>query len=270
MTEDILTRARTLSGYDDVSRIRQAQDHEWVLDQVPRAPSTVADLGCGTGALLDAALSRWPGVVRTVGIDGNAGRVRKAGARLAGRAELLTADLLELPSLDDRFDAVFMTSVLHWLHPDENRAFAWTSAHLAPGGTFVLTTHHPVTDVQGYGAEDLVAREALAALGYDDSLTGIVPMGVRARPAPTVRALLARHFTVAAVEERHVPVRARSAGQYRDFHASTFGTYFSRLVPDGRQEDFFTEVGRAAARRTAEHGEVYGITVRAWRATSPT
>ncbi|MFE3514101.1 class I SAM-dependent methyltransferase [Streptomyces sp. NPDC059166] len=267
MTEDILTRARTLSGYDDVSAVRQAQDHDWVLDQVPGAPSTVADLGCGTGALLDAALARWPGIVRTVGVDGNDGRVRRAGARLAGRAELLTADLLGLPPLEDRFDAVFMTSVLHWLHPDENRAFAWISAHLAPGGTFVLTTHHPVTDADGYGGEDVVAREALSALGYGDSLAGVVPMGVRARPAPTVRALLARHFTVTASEERHVPVRAESAARYRDFHASTFGTYFSRLVPDGRQEDFFSAVGRAAARRTAAHGEVYGITVRVWRAT---
>ncbi|WP_030598373.1 class I SAM-dependent methyltransferase [Streptomyces fulvoviolaceus] len=267
MTDDILTRARTLSGYDDVSRIRQSQDHDWVLDLVPEPPSTVADLGCGTGALLDAALARWPGVVRAVGIDGNERRVREAGVRLAGRAELLTGDLLRLPPLDDRFDVAFMTSVLHWLHPDEDRAFAWTAAHLAPGGTFVLTTHHPLTDARGFGGEDVVARDALAALGYDDSLAGIVPMGVRARPAQPVRALLARHFTVTAVEERQVPVRAESAERYRDFHASTFGTYFSRLVPPDRQEDFFEAVGRAAARRGAEHGEVYGITVRAWRAT---
>ncbi|MEV8453257.1 class I SAM-dependent methyltransferase [Streptomyces sp. NPDC052095] len=266
MTDDILERARTLSGYDEVSRIRQAQDHDWVLSLVPRAPRTLLDLGCGTGALLGAALDRWPDTVGAVGVDGSAHRVREAGARLAGRAELLTGDLLSLPGLDDRFDAAFMTSVLHWLHPDEERAFAWIATHLAPGGAFVLTTHHPVTDGAGFGGEDVVARDALRLLDAPAHLSGIVPMGVRARPVSGVRALLERHFTVEESYERTVPVRAEGAGQYRDFHAATFGTYFSRLLPDDRQTDFFDAVGRAAAARTAEHGEVYRITVRAWRA----
>ncbi|MFF0739943.1 class I SAM-dependent methyltransferase [Streptomyces sp. NPDC004111] len=264
--DDILARARTLSGYDDVSRIRQAQDHDWVLNLAPPFPSSVADLGCGTGALLEAALERWPTVGRAVGVDGSGHRVREAGSRLTGRAELLVGDLLELPPLDDRFDVTFMTSVLHWLYPDEDRAFAWIAAHLAPGGAFVLTTHHPVTDAAGFGGEDVVARDALRLLGVDDGLAGIVPMGVRARPADDVWTLLERHFEIAAFDERHVPVRALGAAQYRDFHASTFGTYFSRLLPAHRQQEFFEAAGEAAARRTAADGEVYGITVRAWRA----
>ncbi|MFG3242147.1 class I SAM-dependent methyltransferase [Streptomyces sp. NPDC048157] len=266
MTDDILDRARTLSGYDDVSRIRQAQDHGWVLGLAPGTPRTLLDLGCGTGALLEAALDRWPDAARAVGIDGSGHRVREAGVRLAGRAELLTGDLLSLPALDDRFDVAFMTSVLHWLHPDEDRAFAWIAAHLAPGGAFVLTTHHPATDSAGLGGEDVVAVDALRSLGAPGDLSGVVPMGVRARPAKDVRALLERHFTIEESHERTAPVRAADASQYRDFHAATFGTYFSRLLSDDRQTEFFDAVGRAAAARTAEHGEVYRITVRAWRA----
>ncbi|WP_148841299.1 class I SAM-dependent methyltransferase [Streptomyces sp. sk2.1] len=207
MTDDILDRARTLSGYDDVSRIRQAQDHAWVLGLVPGVPRTLLDLGCGTGALLEAALDRWPDTARAVGVDGSGHRVREAGVRLAGRAELLTGDLLGLPALDDRFDVAFMTSVLHWLHPDEERAFAWVAAHLAPGGAFVLTTHHPVTDPAGLGGEDVVAVDALRLLGAPAELSGVVPMGVRARPAPDVRALLERYFTIEETQERTVPVR---------------------------------------------------------------
>ncbi|MEU9319928.1 class I SAM-dependent methyltransferase [Streptomyces sp. NPDC048295] len=266
MTDDILDRARTLSGYDDVSRIRQAQDHDWVLGLAPDGPRTLLDLGCGTGALLEAALDRWPDAVRAVGIDGSGHRVREAGVRLAGRAELLTGDLLRLPALDDRFDVAFMTSVLHWLHPDEDRAFAWVARHLAPGGAFVLTTHHPVTDHKGIGGEDVVAVDALRLLGVRADLSGVVPMGVRARSADDVRKLLERHFTIEESHGRTVPVRAAGDRQYRDFHASTFGTYFSRLLPDERQSEFFDAVGRAAADRTAERGEVYRITVRAWRA----
>ncbi|WP_335937427.1 class I SAM-dependent methyltransferase [Streptomyces sp. PTD5-9] len=266
MRDGILDRARTLSGYDEVSRIRQAQDHDWVLGLAPRDPRTLLDLGCGTGALLEAALDRWPGAGRAVGVDGSAHRVREAGARLAGRAELLTGDLLRLPALDERFDVAFMTSVLHWLYPDEDRVFAWAAAHLAPGGAFVLTTHHPVTDRGGLGGEDVVALDALRLLGVPARLGRVVPMGVRARPADGVQALLERHFTVEETHERTVPVRAADARRYRDFHASTFGTYFSRLLPDDRQTEFFDAVGRAAAARTAEHGEVYRITVRAWRA----
>ncbi|GHJ38961.1 trans-aconitate 2-methyltransferase [Streptomyces sp. TS71-3] len=268
MVRNTLAGARELAGYDDVSRIRQAQDHDWALDLAPGPPTRVADLGCGTGALLDAALGRWPGVRRALGVDGAPARVREAAARLAGRAEVREGDVRRLPPLDESFDLITMTSVLHWLHPDEARAFAWVAAHLAPSGAFLLTTHHPDPDPSGQGGEDAVARDALALLGIrgPDALDGIVPMGERARTADAVAALLARVLVVDRCEERRVTVKASGADEYRRFHAATFGTYFSRLVPEDAQEDFFAAVGEAAARRMAEHGEVYGITVRAWRA----
>ncbi|MEV0597820.1 methyltransferase domain-containing protein [Streptomyces sp. NPDC050315] len=267
MSQHTLDRARDLAGYDDVSAIRQAQDHDWILNLVPRPPRRIADLGCGTGALLDAVLDRWPAATRVLGVDGAPARVREATQRLGERADIRYGDLRQLTALDEKFDLVTMTSVLHWLHPDEGHTFDWIADHLDEDGAFLLTTHHPDTDETGLGGEDVVARDALALLGIGaDTLTGIVPMGVRARPADAVRTLLERRLTVDTYQERRVAVRTRSAEEYQHFHAATFGTYFSRLVPEARQEDFFRAVGTAAARRMTERGEVYGITVRAWRA----
>lgn len=265
MTQQTVQRARDLAGYDEVSRLRQAQDLDWVLSLVDGPPASIADLGCGTGALLQRALERWPSVRSVLGVDGAAGRVREARGRLGPRARVEQGDLLRLAARDDRFDLVTMTSVLHWLYPDEGRLLRWVAAHLAPGGSFVLTTHHPHVGADGLGAEDVVAREAYAALGVEDFGT-VVPMARRARPAADIADLLGEAFAVDAIEERVVPVRTEDAEQYARFHASTFGTYFSRRVPAADGERFFAAVGAAAAARQQRDGEVYPITVRAWRA----
>jgi SAM-dependent methyltransferase len=270
---DIVERARTLTGYDEVSRIRQAQDLDWVLGLAPEAPPRAfADLGCGTGTLLERALARWPETLeRVVGVDGQASRVAEARERLGGRAGADVAirggDLLALPDdAAERFDVITLTSVLHWLYPDEGRLLAWVDRHLAAGGAFLLTTHHPHPEgASGRGAEDVVVAEALAALGVAEP-PGAVPISERARPAEDVAALLAEHLEVDAIEERYVTMEASSAQEWSAFHASTFGTYFSRLAPAEDEERFFAEVGRAAWRRQREQGSVYPITVRLWRA----
>ncbi|MEV4496156.1 class I SAM-dependent methyltransferase [Micromonospora arborensis] len=261
----IVQRARDLAGYDEVSQIRQHQDYDWVLSLVERRPRRIADLGCGTGALLAAVTDRWPGHLDLLGIDGSPERVQEAKHRLGPSARVWQDDLLRLPQLVERFDLITMTSVLHWLYPDEHLLYSWIARHLAAGGDFVLTTHHPQVQDDGFGAEDLVARAALLALGRPAELGDVVPMAVRARPAVDIGQQLSRFFKVAEVEERVAPVVAESAGQYADFHASTFGTYFSRLVADHEQEDFFRAVGEVAAAWTKDKGSVYDITVRAWR-----
>lgn len=261
---DLVAQARELAGYEDASRLRQAQDIEWVLALAPRPPRRIADLGCGTGALLAAALDRWP-LDRALGIDGLPARVRESRERLGTRAETVRADLRELDYRAEKFDLITMTSVLHWLYPDEDRVLAWTAAHLATDGAFLVTTHHPDIDSPGRGGEDVIAAEALALMGVAPGvLDRVVPMGTRARPFDAVQKMLSRRFVIDAVESRRVSVRVTEAEQYRRFHIATFGTYFSRVVPD-RQADYFRAVGAVAARRMAEFGEVYGISVCAWR-----
>lgn len=273
MTSETLRAARDLAGYDQVSRLRQAQDHDWLLSLVDRPPHRVADLGCGTGALLGTVVRRWPGIRRALGVDGSPARIREAAGHLGGlpEVELAHGDLLRLPPAGTRFDLVTMTSVLHWLYPREERALSWVADHLVPGGALLLTTHHPDLDEQGHGGEDPVVREALEHLGVDPgALARTVPMGVRARPVDAARHLLERHLRVETYQERRVPMVASGAEEYRRFHLATFGTYFSRLVPDDRQEEFFDAVGTVAARRMAAHGRVYDLTVRAWRAVPHT
>ncbi|MEU7145855.1 class I SAM-dependent methyltransferase [Nocardia sp. NPDC046473] len=262
---DVVTQAQNLADYDEASRLRQAEDIDWVLGMAPRPPRRIADLGCGTGTLLATALDRWP-VERALGIDGLPARVRESRARLGARAAVELADLRELPDRAEAFDLITMTSVLHWLYPDEDRVAAWIAAHLAPDGAFLVTTHHPDLDSSGRGGEDTIAAEALALIGAEpDRLEGVIPMGARARPADDIGAILNRRLVIDAVEDRRVSVRVVDAEQYRRFHIATFGTYFSRVVPD-RQEDYFQAVGAVAARRMAEYDEVYRISVRAWRA----
>lgn len=263
----IVDRARALTGYDEISRIRQAQDLEWVLGLAPAPPASLADLGCGTGTLLERALELWPELEVAVGVDGAESRVVEAAHRLCagGRVAVRHGDLLALPDDDERFDLITLTSVLHWLYPDEQRLLAWVARHLAPDGAFLLTTHHPHLERAGRGAEDVVVAEALEALGVTDR-SGVVAISERARPAADVAALLAEHLEVDAIEERYVTMEATSPEEWTAFHASTFGTYFSRLAPAADEERFFAEVGQAAWQRQRQRGAVYPITVRLWRA----
>jgi trans-aconitate methyltransferase len=264
----ILDRARDLTGYEEIAQLRQAQDTDWVLGlAAAQKPRAVIDLGCGTGTLLARALERWPDLERVVGVDGHAARVAEASARLGAAAEVRRGDLLSLP--EDRgtpFDVITLTSVLHWLYPDEALLYDWVARHLAPDGSFLLTTHHPHPEGDdGRGAEDVVVREALAALGVAEP-AGAVPISERTRTPEAIAALLGEHLEVDAIEERYASQQTASAEQHAAFHASTFGTYFSRLVPAADEARFFDEVGRAAWRRQQAQGEVYPITVRLWRA----
>jgi SAM-dependent methyltransferase len=273
-------QSRTLGGYADASRLRQEHDRDWVLDRLPHSPEVLVDLGSGIGQLLQAALERHPSVRLAVGLERSEHRIAEAGARLApygDRVALHQADLNDPAPLPYRPDAVTMTSVLHWLYPDEDRVLAWIAAHLAPNGVFLLTTYHPARDRDGLGGEDDIVRDALTALGtgrdavpglFADS--GVLPIGTRTRPADELAALLGRRLNVESFVERGAVVTVEDAAQYEHFHAATFGDYYSRLVEPSRRGEFFRAVGEAAWRRQRELGRVSAMPVRLWRLASRT
>jgi hypothetical protein len=91
-------------------------------------------------------------------------------------------------------------------------------------------------------------------------------MGVRARPVEAVKELLERHLTIQACDRKRVAFRTSGTDEYERFHAATFGTYFSQALPHALEGAFFRAVGEAAARRMARQGEIYSLTVCAWRA----
>ncbi|PRH79954.1 class I SAM-dependent methyltransferase [Streptomyces solincola] len=271
---DVQTQARQLAGYADASRLRQEHDRDWVLDRIPDAPAALVDLGSGIGQLLDTALDRFPTLTRAVGLERSPHRIAEARQRLArhgDRVALHPADLLRPPLLPLRADAVTMTSVLHWLHPDEERILAWVAEHLAPRGRFLLTTYHPDRDEDGFGGEDEIVRDALASLGVRSAgvpglfrAGAVLPIGTRTRTADDLRRLLERHFTVVGTHERDAVVTVDSAERYTHFHAATFGDYYGRLVEPARRTDFYRAVGESAVRRQEQRGHVSSMPVRLW------
>jgi ArsR family transcriptional regulator len=97
---------------------------------------TVADLGCGTGALA-ATLS--PAVARVVGVDRSADMLRAARRRTAGLAnvELRRGALEELPLEDAGCDAALLVLSLGWVD-DPARALAEAARVVRPGGRLAL------------------------------------------------------------------------------------------------------------------------------------
>lgn len=270
-------QARTLAGYADASKLRQEHDRDWVLGHVPGRPETLLDLGSGIGQLLQAALDRFATLRQAVGLERSPHRIAEATERLrpyGDRVVLHAADLNAPQPLPYRPDVVTMTSVLHWLHPTEERIVAWVRERLAPDGTFLLTTYHPAADEHGLGGEDDIVADALTALGVrrDDvpglfAGGGVLPIATRTRAADDLEALLERYFRVADVQQRDAVVTVESAGQYGHFHAATFGDYYGRLVEPARLPEFFRAVGEAAWRRQEERGRVSHMPVRLWRLT---
>lgn len=115
-----------------------------------RGDETVADLGCGRGAVLLAAAVRLPqgraigvDLWRTVDQSGNSADATTANAvalGVADRIELHTADLRDLSLPDASADVVVSSLVIHNLHDRAGRDAAIHEAArlLRPGGRLVL------------------------------------------------------------------------------------------------------------------------------------
>ena len=141
-----------------------------VLDRLPLAgDETVLDAGCGSGRVTELILERLPHG-RVVAVDADAAMLDEARRRLAGRpVELLQADLtaLELP---EPVDAIFSTSVFHWI-PDHDALFASLGAALCPGGRLVAQCGGEGNVRQTHG----LAREVGASEPYAPHFAGWRP-----------------------------------------------------------------------------------------------
>ncbi len=109
----------------------------------PLARRRVLDAGCGAGAHAAALVARG---ARVVGVDGSAALLSLARDRLGPDVPLHHADLADPLPLDDAsFEVVLASLVLHYL---ENWGPTLREFHrvLVPGGSLVLSTHHPIVD----------------------------------------------------------------------------------------------------------------------------
>lgn len=114
------------------------------------APSTLVDIGAGTGTLALAALRRWPGV-RVIGIDPARRLLEMAEAEgraagLGARLSVAVGSAARLPLADGAVDGA-MSSFVFQLVPNRVAAVREAFRVVRPGGVFACLTWrtHPNT-----------------------------------------------------------------------------------------------------------------------------
>jgi ubiquinone/menaquinone biosynthesis C-methylase UbiE/DNA-binding transcriptional ArsR family regulator len=132
-----------------------------LLAWLPSPEWTVADLGCGTGALA-RELAR--SGARVVGVDRSAAMLREARRRTKGLAnvELHQASLEALPIPDRSCDLALLLLALSYVD-DVERVLREAGRILAPGGRIVLL------DARAHGDEAFRRRLGQARPGVDPS-----------------------------------------------------------------------------------------------------
>jgi tRNA (cmo5U34)-methyltransferase len=106
------------------------------LDRLPAPPTSVLDLGAGTGLLSRKVAEAHSGVRLTL-LDGSPAMLDRARAALGGRATYVVGDLAD-PLPDGPWSAIVSALAIHHLDHDAKRnLFARVHDALPPGGVFV-------------------------------------------------------------------------------------------------------------------------------------
>ena len=117
--------------------------HDAILARVDdTSPSTVIDLGCGTGQLTRRLTERFPEAV-VVGVDLSTGMLSKAAARLgtgsAGSHALVRADAERLPFASESVDLAVCTESFHW-YRHQDTALAGLAEIVRSGGRLLIAS----------------------------------------------------------------------------------------------------------------------------------
>lgn len=160
---------RHAADYDALAVVQKrvvASLERLIATHVPVSPERVLDIGCGTGALLDALHGRYPSA-RLCGVDLAYNMAHRTAARLGDAAMIVNGDAGRLPFTDGAFDLIVSSSTLQWVQPLE-RCFRECFRLLAPGGLLC------VAFFGGRTLWELQAsyREAIAGRFTDDRTGG--------------------------------------------------------------------------------------------------
>ena len=198
-------------------------------------PSTIVDIGTGTGTLALAALARWP-AARVVGVDPSREilDLAAAAARDADVADRLTLSLGEaaaVPLPDASVDAAMSTFVIQ-LVPNRAAAVREAARVLRPGGTFACLTWR--ADEDPFEPENAV-EDAIDELGIEPPER---PGG--GRPYASTSA--------AAAELRRAGFRSVRAGEEWLEHRFTPRSYLD-LLEHWIEDDLFASLDASTQRR---------------------
>ena len=255
-THDSRTLAET---YDRVSDL-QFEGAKGLVERLGlKEGARVLDVGCGTGRLAHWIAERLGIMGAVTGIDPLEERIHVARSR-GGNARFEVGQAEDLRAFEDAsFDAVCMSSVLHWV-ADKAKALAEVRRVLRPGGCLGVTTQpHELSraDTVGLVLEPLLARAPYAGR-VDNSMLTFAKRGCTT--TDLVSMVLESRLDLA---ELHLTQSARtyaSGEAVVDFmEASSFGT-FLRPVPEELRPSLRADLIAAFdARRGSE-----GVAVRGW------
>jgi ArsR family transcriptional regulator len=171
---------------------------------------TVADLGCGTGAVAEALA---PAVRRVVAVDGSDAMLEAARARLANtrNVKLRRGDLEDLPLREDSVDAATLILVLHHLS-DPGTAVAEAARILRPGGRLLIVDMLPHDRIEyeqemghvwmGFGERKI--RSILARCGFGEVRFHPLP------PDPSARGPVLFAASAAVDARETVPAKSKA------------------------------------------------------------
>ena len=127
------------------------------------APSTVLDLGAGTGKLTRLLLTTF---ARVIAVE-PAEAMRRKLTKHCPDAQALAGSAEEIPLADASVDAVFAAEAFHWF--DGERALAEIARVLQPRGALALLWNLPAGPAvpSTAGVDQLIEKRAPPDLGYD-------------------------------------------------------------------------------------------------------
>jgi malonyl-CoA O-methyltransferase len=141
---------RASAGYDAAAALQERVRNELIgrLAELKLSPTSILDLGAGTGHATRALKRRYPDAL-VVAVDIATGMLERAKeqSRWLRRFERVRADAYSLPFGDGSFDLVFSSLMLQWCD-DLDAVYAEIARVLKPGGALVFSTFGPDTLIE--------------------------------------------------------------------------------------------------------------------------